>query len=77
MLVSLCCDSHVLLDAHILATPAIGDVDGDGTDDMVIGVSYYFNLDDYEEEEYQVAPGVVIKPSKYAPTLCAASTLPH
>lgn len=77
LLVSLWFDSHVLLDAHILATPAIGDVDGDGTDDMVIGVSYYFNLDDYEEEEYQVAPDVVIKPSKYAPTLCAASTHPH
>ena len=38
----------VALDAHILATPAIADIDADGLDELVVAVSYFFDKDYYE-----------------------------
>jgi hypothetical protein len=39
---------HVWVDAHVLATPAIGDVDGDGHPEVVVPVSYFFDPAQYE-----------------------------
>lgn len=38
------------IDAHILATPAIADVDGDGSEELVVAVSYFFDRQYYEDE---------------------------
>ena len=38
---------YVWLDPHILATPAIADIDGDGQEELVIAVSYFFDRDQY------------------------------
>lgn len=40
----------IFIDAHILATPAIGDLDGDGIDELVVPVSYFFDRDYYAVE---------------------------
>ena len=41
---------HVWVDPHILCTPAIADIDGDGVEEMVVAVSYYFDRAYYENE---------------------------
>ena len=33
----------ILVDAHVLATPVVADVDGDGHDELVAAVSYFFD----------------------------------
>ena len=38
---------HVWLDPHILANPAIADIDGDGQEELVLAVSYFFDRDQY------------------------------
>lgn len=38
------------MDAHVLATPAIADIDGDGHDELVAVVSYFYDRDYYEDE---------------------------
>ena len=38
---------HVWLDPHILASPAIADIDGDGQAELVLAVSYFFDKDQY------------------------------
>ena len=38
------------LDSHILNTPAVGDIDGDGHLEVVVAASYYFDHDYYAEE---------------------------
>jgi hypothetical protein len=42
-------ETHVLVDPHILSTPAIADVDGDGVADLVVAASYYFDRDEYHD----------------------------
>lgn len=37
------------LDAHIMATPAIGDINGDGHDALVVAVSWFFDREYYED----------------------------
>lgn len=62
----------VLLDPHIMATPALGDLDGDGHAELVVAVSYFFDPeemgntatrtavpDDVDTTKY-VAGGVVV-----------------
>lgn len=55
----------IFVDAHILATPYIGDVNGDGGDELVIPVSYYFDSEDYPDT-VEVGSGVSVDPTKYA-----------
>lgn len=33
----------IYLDAHVLTTPAIADIDGDGQEDLVLAVSYFYD----------------------------------
>ena len=40
--------SHVLVDAHLLCTPAIADLDGDGREELVLAVSYFFDREYYD-----------------------------
>ncbi|KAL0491966.1 outer membrane protein assembly factor BamB [Acrasis kona] len=37
----------VYVDAHLLATPLIIDIDGDGVDEMILPVSYFFDREKY------------------------------
>lgn len=39
----------VWVDPHLLATPSIADIDGDGNDEMVMAVSYFFDKDHYAD----------------------------
>lgn len=61
----------VFIDAHILTTPAIADIDQDGHEDLVVAVSYFFDREYYEQVEHAqelkgidvgkyVASGVVV-----------------
>ena len=44
------CSPFVYIDAHILATPSIADIDGDGTEELVVAVSYFYDRQYYEKE---------------------------
>jgi len=35
--------NFIFVDAHILATPVVADLDNDGNDELIIPVSYYFD----------------------------------
>lgn len=43
----------VAIDAHIMCTPAIADIDGDGSDDLVVPVSYFFDRAYYDSGEHR------------------------
>ena len=34
---------YVLVDAHIISTPVIEDIDGDGSPEIIFAVSYFFD----------------------------------
>lgn len=40
---------YLRLDAHITAAPAVGDIDGDGQDEIVVAASYFFDPDYYDD----------------------------
>ncbi|XP_062214102.1 protein DEFECTIVE IN EXINE FORMATION 1-like [Phragmites australis] len=44
-------EDYVSIDAHILSTPVIADIDKDGVQEMVIAVSYFFDREYYEKSE--------------------------
>lgn len=50
----------VVLDAHIMCNGAIGDIDGDGSDEIVLPVSYFFDRAYYDTEEHrgELPPGL-------------------
>lgn len=39
----------VWVDAHLMTTPSIADINGDGIDEMVMAVSYLFDRDQYAD----------------------------
>ncbi|KAL4443840.1 hypothetical protein ABPG75_011577 [Micractinium tetrahymenae] len=49
---------YMYVDAHILATPAIADIDGDGAEELVVPVSYFFDLQYYDNEEHRLELGL-------------------
>jgi len=53
-------DKYVLVDAHIISTPVIEDIDGDGSPEIIFAVSYFFDKDHYEDPEAMsnIAPDV-------------------
>ncbi|GBF89817.1 hypothetical protein Rsub_02521 [Raphidocelis subcapitata] len=54
----------VYVDPHVLCTPAIGDIDGDGREDIVIAVSYFYDPDYYDDPAHARELGDTDK-SKY------------
>ena len=51
----------VWIDPHILCTPAIADIDGDGHDELVVSVSYFFDKEYYDEPRHAKELGNVRK----------------
>ncbi|KAM5560339.1 hypothetical protein ABKV19_021482 [Rosa sericea] len=45
-------EDYVNVDAHILCTPVIADVDNDGVSEMVVAVSYFFDHEYYDNPEH-------------------------
>lgn len=41
------------IDAHVLGTPAIADLDGDGTEELVLGMSFFFEREYYDRPEHR------------------------
>lgn len=56
---------NLRVDAHVLATPAIADIDGDGHDELVAVVSYFYDRDYYEDERHRQELGLDVDISKY------------
>eukprot|EP00250_Pteridium_aquilinum_P004014 c14266_g1_i1 orf=272-2908(+) len=44
-------EDYINIDAHILCTPVIADIDQDGVDEMVIATSYFFDREYYDKPE--------------------------
>uniref|UniRef100_A0A7N0T2U8 DEX1 C-terminal domain-containing protein n=1 Tax=Kalanchoe fedtschenkoi TaxID=63787 RepID=A0A7N0T2U8_KALFE len=45
-------EDYVNIDAHILCTPVIADIDNDGISEMIIAVSYFFDHEYYDNPEH-------------------------
>lgn len=57
-------DEHVLVDAHIMATPVIADLDNDGRPELIVTVSYYYDREETETHQHPPLAADVIT-SKY------------
>ncbi|XP_031485619.1 protein DEFECTIVE IN EXINE FORMATION 1 [Nymphaea colorata] len=44
--------NFVEIDSHVLCTPVIADIDGDGVSEMVVAVSYFFDHEYYSNQEH-------------------------
>ncbi|EFJ48005.1 hypothetical protein VOLCADRAFT_117761 [Volvox carteri f. nagariensis] len=62
---------YVYVDPHVMTTPAIADIDGDGHDELVLAVSYFYDREYYDDPDHAkdlkgidlskyVASGVVV-----------------
>ena len=47
---------YVYLDAHILSTPVVADLDGDGNPELIVAVSYFFDDDFYSKNGRHMLP---------------------
>ena len=58
---------YVWIDAHVMATPSIADVDNDGRDELVVPVSYFFDPGEYaaDSARARAAVGKDGDPGKY------------
>ncbi|EYU41833.1 hypothetical protein MIMGU_mgv1a001719mg [Erythranthe guttata] len=45
-------EDYVHIDAHVLCTPVIADIDNDGVNEMVVAVSYFFDREYYDNPEH-------------------------
>ncbi|PKI43390.1 hypothetical protein CRG98_036147 [Punica granatum] len=45
-------EDYVNIDAHVLCTPVIADIDNDGVSEMVVAVSYFFDHEYYDNPEH-------------------------
>ncbi|PNH12688.1 hypothetical protein TSOC_000387 [Tetrabaena socialis] len=43
---------YVYVDPHIMTTPAIADIDGDGHDELVVATSYFYDREYYDDPEH-------------------------
>lgn len=70
-------EKTLYVDAHVLASPVIADLDGDGLEELVVPVTYFFDEDYYKEHKEELPKDVDI--SKYLASeyqdLCRECTL--
>ncbi|TYJ96262.1 protein DEFECTIVE IN EXINE FORMATION 1 isoform X1 [Cucumis melo var. makuwa] len=52
-------EEYVDIDAHLLCTPVIADIDNDGVSEMIIAVSYFFDHEYYDNPEHKKELGDV------------------
>ncbi|XP_073281689.1 protein DEFECTIVE IN EXINE FORMATION 1-like isoform X1 [Primulina huaijiensis] len=45
-------EDYVHIDAHVLCTPVIADIDNDGVSEMIVAVSYFFDHEYYDNPEH-------------------------
>ncbi|KAF3648471.1 Protein DEFECTIVE IN EXINE FORMATION 1 [Capsicum annuum] len=45
-------EDYVDIDAHVLCTPVIADIDSDGVSEMIVAVSYFFDHEYYQNSEH-------------------------
>ncbi|XP_060202227.1 protein DEFECTIVE IN EXINE FORMATION 1 isoform X2 [Lycium barbarum] len=45
-------EDYVDVDAHVLCTPVIADIDNDGVSEMIVAVSYFFDHEYYQNSEH-------------------------
>jgi len=57
--------THVMVDPHILCTPTIADLDGDGHDEMIISVSYFYDREHYDHSDHKMELGDDIDIANY------------
>ncbi|KAJ6808984.1 protein DEFECTIVE IN EXINE FORMATION 1 [Iris pallida] len=50
-------EDYVNVDAHILCTPVIADIDNDDIQEMIVAVSYFFDREYYEKPEHMADLG--------------------
>ena len=53
------------IDAHILCTPVIADIDKDGVDELVVAASYFFDREYYDDAEHAKELEAGVDMSKY------------
>ncbi|XP_022151498.1 protein DEFECTIVE IN EXINE FORMATION 1 isoform X2 [Momordica charantia] len=46
-------EEYVDIDAHLLCTPVIADIDNDGVSEMIVAVSYFFDTEYYDNPEHK------------------------
>ena len=58
-------EQYIHVDAHVLCTPVIADLDGDGSEDLVLAVSYFFDREYYDQYEHHHELGDDVDVTKY------------
>ena len=58
-------DEYVLIDAHVLSTPVLADVEGDGGMEIIVAVSYYYDKQYYADNDVESPSDEDIDMSKY------------
>jgi FG-GAP-like repeat len=56
---------YVWVDAHVMATPVIADLDGDGIDELVVPVSYFYATERYTDPVELAKLGANVDISRY------------
>lgn len=64
-LLRLLVQGYVYVDAHVLCTPIIADINADGDDEIIFAVSYYFDRDQYSDPAMYEDLDVDVKINKY------------
>ena len=58
-------EGYVFVDAHVLCTPIIADLDRDGHDEIIFAVSYYFDKEQYSDPSAYEDLDVDVNTKKY------------
>ncbi|KAF0980719.1 hypothetical protein FDP41_013202 [Naegleria fowleri] len=45
---------YITVDAHVLSTPVIADIDGDGKDELIVSVSYFYDREYYHQNMFEL-----------------------
>jgi hypothetical protein len=52
--------NFVFVDAHVLGSPVLADVNNDGHVEVLVAVSYYFDKEEYEGKEVDFDPSMYV-----------------